>query len=113
MLVKYSYRAAQIEARELQGIISDGRATNYSEAEAILEKNYVQFGKMGLPGVNMQTQYSSRYLEGTAGYPDLGDDIRIAGNPNLDYHSLKIHEEDIPLFAQRIVDYRRSVGAMV
>lgn len=113
MLVKYSYRAAQIEARELQGMVSDGTANDYTQAETILEEKYVQFGKIGSAGVNMQTQYSSRYLEGTAGCPDLGDDIRIAGNPNLDYHSLKIHEEDIPLFGQRVIEHLKSVGAII
>jgi hypothetical protein len=110
-MTRYSVRAAQIEARELQRIITSGNASIYSQAETDLERHYISFDNIALYGLSMQSQYSSRYVEGTLGGKDLGDDIRISGNPGVNYHSLRIHEEDAPVFAARVIEHRKAINS--
>jgi len=105
---RYSYRSAEVEAHELQRMVYDNSALDYSAAETILESHYVEIRKASNL-LGSQNQYTSRYLEGTGSFPDLGENIRYAGDP-ADYHSVKIHEEDIATFVARIVAYREVVS---
>lgn len=57
----------------------------------------------------MQSQYASRYLNGSLGSKDLGEGIRYLGSTDH-YHALKIHLEDAPKFYKRLKAHRQSLG---
>ncbi len=57
--------------------------------------------------LNLQTQYTAQFIEGSAGHPKLSEDIVIGGN-SRNYHSLKIRRGDIVQFVSRILEYRAA-----
>lgn len=70
------------------------------------EDGYVEFGDIALSEMEMQSQYASRYTDGTMkGYPNLGEGLRFKGSVS-DYHFMKIHNEDIEEFLRRFKEYR-------
>jgi hypothetical protein len=58
--------------------------------------------------VGDQVQYLSRYHVG--GRVVLSDGLRLSGGENGDYHSIRIHKDDVEEFARRIVKRRINVG---
>lgn len=65
------------------------------------ERGFVSFGDISRGELNKQSQYGSRYVNGFQGeYPNLGEGLRFEGDPD-DYHSLKIHKDDIEEFVRR------------
>jgi hypothetical protein len=70
-----------------------------------IEVDYVSFGHAMLHAGLGQCQYVSRYVDGRNGHPNLGDGLRIQGNPS-DYHRLTIHKDDVQPFIDRVVEHR-------
>ncbi len=65
------------------------------------ENGFVNFGDVSRGELGKQAQYGSRYVNGFRDeYPNLGEGLRFEGNPS-DYHSLRIHHEDIDEFVRR------------
>jgi len=73
--------------------------------------DYLSFGdatkKLG------QSQYISRFVNPneelrTDGTPFF-EDIRISGNPD-DYHSIKIHKDDVFKFIEKWFDYKKKTS---
>jgi hypothetical protein len=81
---------------------------------------WVEVGDIARHQFNDQCQYMSRYLTGIGGQPRLGDDLRWHGGdpdtlfrqlgPGGDYHSLRIHRDDVDTWVQRVNDHRRATG---
>lgn len=69
--------------------------------------DYVDFGDVCRRRLNEQAQYGSRFVDGRHGCPRLGDGLRFVGDA-VDYHSLRIHADDVEEFVGR---YRRAVAA--
>lgn len=63
---------------------------------------YLDFGELCRRELGMQCQYGSYYLEGIGGRPNLGAGLRfIEKNPG-NYHSIRIHKDDWPIFVERV-----------
>jgi hypothetical protein len=81
-------------------------------------KDYVNFGDVCRGRLSQQCQYGSRYVnprfntesarEAGDWYPNLGEGLRITGKPS-DYHSLKIHKDDVETFVERYTAYQKDV----
>jgi len=72
--------------------------------EEILSE-YVDFGDISRGRLGLQCQYSSRYITGNIeGYPNLGEGLRFIGN-DRNYHSYKIHKDDVEEFVRRHKKY--------
>lgn len=65
------------------------------------DKGFVSFGDVARGLLNMQCQYASYYIDGVGGRPVLADGLRIVGDSG-NYHSLKIHKDDIQVFVDRV-----------
>jgi len=52
-----------------------------------------------------QNQYASRYINGSHGYPNLGERFRFKGDSS-DYHFVYIHVDDYDAFRQKVLDHR-------
>jgi hypothetical protein len=64
-------------------------------------EGFVRFGDVALYLLNEQTQYASYYISGKIrGYANLGDGLRFSGR-YTDYHTVKIHKDDIEEFIRR------------
>ena len=66
---------------------------------------YVKFGDVCHNQLNMQCQYGMYYLEGLGDYPNLGGGIRMYGDTG-NYHSLRIHKDDVERFVKRVKSVR-------
>ena len=78
------------------------------------EMEFVSFGDVARRLLGQQCQYACRYtgiaLDGNGkrdpagwaemGYAYLGEGLRFQGNTN-DYHSLRIHRDDVDIFVAR------------
>jgi hypothetical protein len=65
------------------------------------EHGFVDFGDVSRDLLGLQCQYGSRYVDGRIeGWENLGDGLRFQGNTN-NYHSLRIHREDVEEFVSR------------
>lgn len=77
------------------------KVPSLSEKYLADENGFVEFGDISRGELRMQTQYGSRYVNGFAGeYPNLGEGLRFEGDTD-NYHSLKIHIDDIGEFVKR------------
>ena len=68
---------------------------------------YVDFGDIARRRLGGQCQYISRYVGGKCGEKDLGVGLRFMEHGKAvtfsdDYHSLKIHKDDIDIFVKRV-----------
>lgn len=52
-----------------------------------------------------QNQYASRYINGTHGYPNLGEGFRFKGD-TAQYHSIYIHVDDYDAFREKVLAHR-------
>jgi len=66
-------------------------------------ENYLSLGAVSRACLNMQAQYASRYADPfwRAQYTYCGDGLRIIGT-SADYHDMLIHEDDAPIFVERV-----------
>jgi hypothetical protein len=74
-------------------------------------EGYVNFGEMARNRLGRQCQYTSRYLIGLYPYPDISEGIRWKGSRG-DYHSYRIHKDDVEEFIKRIEEYEWDVSRM-
>lgn len=75
------------------------------------DKDYINFGDVARSRLNQQCQYASRYINGEIeGYPNLGKGLRFVGDPQIDYHSVYIHKDDVEEFIVRYEDYKRRIN---
>ena len=73
-----------------------------------MDDEYIFVGEV-FHTIGMQTQYGHRYIKGLYGYPSLGDGLRFQYS-NTSYHEIKIHRDDILMFAAKVLDYRYGQG---
>ena len=74
-----------------------------------MEDNYVDFGDISRGKLGLQCQHGSRYIHGEIeGYPNLGYGLCFKGN-NHNYHSFKIHKDDVDEFVKRHKEYVKAV----
>jgi hypothetical protein len=65
------------------------------------EDGMVDFGEVARGILGRQCQYISRYVSGVADTPILADGLRVSGD-KYDYHSLRIHRDDVDTFVSRV-----------
>jgi len=71
-----------------------------------MKEKYINFGNMVRSKLGMQCQYASRFLHGKIeGWPNLAEGLRIKGEPINNYHSVKIHKDDVEEFLRRYNEY--------
>lgn len=70
-------------------------------------EDYINFGDVARGQLHQQCQYACRYLFETDGYAYFGEGIRTIGSAK-DYHSIKIHKDDVQKFVQRVLDHRNN-----
>ncbi|PCI29406.1 hypothetical protein COB55_02240 [Candidatus Wolfebacteria bacterium] len=68
---------------------------------------FVSFTDVSQNELPQQCQYSSRYINGYAGYPDLGKGLRVT-DTDKDYYDIRIHIDDIPEFVLRYKAYKKK-----
>lgn len=66
---------------------------------------FIPFGDVARDRCGQQCQYAARYLAGEHESPDLGSDLRWAGD-TADYHFLTIHPDDADVFVRRYREHR-------
>jgi hypothetical protein len=70
------------------------------------EEGFVRFGDVSNRFIPlMQVQYSSRYLNGLGGSPNLGEGLRTKNPGVAGCHTVRIHKDDIPEFVRRYREY--------
>ena len=63
---------------------------------------YSSFGDFSRSRLGQQCQYGSRYIQGrNEGYPALGEGLRFLNLDRSDYHSIRIHRDDMDEFERR------------
>jgi len=82
---------------------------NEAGKAAVALLDYVPFGDVARDQCGMQCQYCSRYVHGTGDYPNLGEGLRFIGT-SADYHSIKIHKDDVVAFVSRVKEHRSAMG---
>jgi len=74
---------------------------------ANMKDEYVNFGDVARQQLGMQCQYASHYL-----YPDndpfLGKGLRFLWGIEGDYHSIRIHKDDVEEFIRRVKEVRNG-----
>lgn len=65
----------------------------------------MSLGDVARQVLQQQAQYVSYYLTGIAGYPKLGDGLRIQSD-GFNYHSNRIHKDDAAEFVRRVLNSR-------
>lgn len=69
---------------------------------AFHDGGYSSFGDFSRSRLGQQCQYGSRYIQGKLdGYPALGDGLRFENLDRSDYHSIRIHRDDMDEFERR------------
>lgn len=89
------------------------------EGEAVLcnithprfhDEGYSPFGDYCRSRLGQQCQYGSRYIDGRLeGYPALGEGLRFKNLGNGDYHSIRIHRDDMDEFERRYRAYQERL----
>jgi len=74
-----------------------------------IENDFVDFGDVCRNKLDMQCQTGYYMLEGFHGYPKMKEGLRIIGN-DWNYHSLKIHKDDVQKFIDRVNAMRAKYG---
>lgn len=110
LLDKYMYLQL---TTELEKMMDDKKLTpdEIAKIGGMVEKeeDYVNFGDVARKDLGMQCQYASRYHGGVHGSPNLTQGLRVTGTPS-DYHSMKIHKDDVAEFVKRVKKYRVDAG---
>jgi len=69
---------------------------------------FVDFGQASRAYLHIQAQYAGRYVDNLdPDVPNLCGDLRIRGSSS-DYSSIRIHQDDIEIFVNRFLEYKRS-----
>lgn len=69
---------------------------------------YVEIGDVARTLLNMQGQYGARYADDSdQEYPNFGTGLRVKGNAG-NYHSMKIHGDDVVRFVTKVTDYKNQ-----
>ena len=69
---------------------------------------YIDFGDFSRHHLGLSCQQGSKYVDGVIdNYPELGQGLRFLGD-NHNYHSLKIHKDDVQTFMNRFNDYMET-----
>jgi len=71
------------------------------------ELYHVSFGDVARGRLNQQCQYASRYLD-PKNDPYFGEGIRLLNNDSGDYHSIRIHKDDVEIFVSRVLEWRKE-----
>lgn len=82
------------------------------------DEDYVDFGDVARTRLGMQCQYASRYVGGVCDYPNLTSDPALGRSLRFkkgsrpvsssdDYHSLRIHRDDVREFVARVERVRQ------
>jgi hypothetical protein len=72
--------------------------------------NFDEIEKEKLPDMDIQKVHL--FVDGlTVGWPNLGNGLRFIGNPG-EYHSMRIHKDDVDKFAKRLRQYYKDVEEM-
>jgi len=67
---------------------------------------YSPFGDFSRSRLGEQCQYGSRYITGRIeGFPSLGEGLRFLNAERSDYHSIRIHRDDMDEFERRYRAY--------
>jgi hypothetical protein len=72
-----------------------------------MSDEYVSFGEVARRRCHEQCQYLSRHVGGRHGWADLSAGLWFIGD-TIDYHSLKIHRDDVEEFVRRVEAYRAT-----
>lgn len=66
------------------------------------DQGYSLFGDFSRTRLGQQCQYGSRYITGRLeGYPNLGEGLRFLNADSGNYHSIRIHRDDMDEFERR------------
>jgi len=69
---------------------------------AFHDNGHSSFGDFSRSRLGQQCQYGSRYILGRIeGYPALGEGLRFENLDRSDYHSIRIHRDDMDEFERR------------
>ena len=66
----------------------------------------VMFQDVAHDRLGITTQVASYYLDGLAGYPELGHGLTV--NRNASYHSWTMSEDDADEFVRRVQEHRKK-----
>jgi len=81
----------------------------YFESLEETTDDFVDFGDISRVRLGIQCQYGSRYINGEiSGWPNLGEELRFKGDDH-NYHSFKIHRDDVEEFIRRVELYRKEM----
>lgn len=70
---------------------------------------YSLFGDFCRSRLGQQCQYGSRYITGRIeGYPALGEGLRFQNEDSGNYHSIRIHRDDMDEFERRYRAYQEE-----
>jgi hypothetical protein len=71
------------------------------------DNDYVSFGEhVARRGVGQQCQYASRYFTGFhPDHPDLSEGLRFLRLDAGDYHSIRIHKDDVAEAINRVLTH--------
>lgn len=69
-----------------------------------VDEDFLDFGNIVRTHLGKQAQYGVRFVDGSDGYPKLGEGLRFQGDL-LDYHTLAIHRNDVQTFLDRYQSY--------
>ena len=73
------------------------------------DDDYVNFGNVSRGRLGLQCQYGSQYINGSCGRVNLGNGLRFKNVDSYNYHSLKIHKDDVERFVKRYMYYQKRV----
>ena len=110
---------------ELRGIVDQGLAGERPSCEThdniggarlvdiihpeFHDEGYSGFGDFSRGRLGQQCQYGSRYITGRLeGYPALGEGLRFKNLDSGDYHSIRIHRDDMDEFERRYRAYQEE-----
>jgi hypothetical protein len=68
-----------------------------------MNKEFVELGPICREQLGIQCQYGVRYTK------DLCADLRYQGTP-AEYHSMKIHKDDVDTFVTRVLRHRGEIS---
>ena len=71
------------------------------------DRNKINFGDVARKELGITTQVASYYLDGLAGYPNLGDGLVV--KRNVSYHLWSMSKKDADEFVRRVKEYRKKV----
>lgn len=71
---------------------------------------FVPLGDVARGRLGEQCQYIAPLVAGTGRLPALGEGLRVRGTV-ADYHSMRIHRDDVEEFVSRVSAHRQAMRA--